>query len=352
MNRPAIALIFIMLLFCLFPSPATLQQDPLEKFNDTHQVEIQGAKVTRVIDGDTIEIESGSMKERVMYIGIDTPERGKPYYKEAKEYNQRIIGDNLVTLKMDVQLRDKYGRLLAYVYLEDENRTFVNATLVEEGYARVMTVSPNVKHSDLFLKLQREAALNLRGIWQSKQPVFLLSMDPTRLTAWAAVVGIIIALCALILEHRRSTFQVGVQMTLRFTDEFEIDRIRSARQSAARAMKLIEAEPKKDAMSELSEIDDILDFFEKLALLVRRKAINKRLVCHEFFYWFHRYYLLGRDRIASIQQTSPTIYEDIVWLYPRLVKFQKKQNPHFDEVLTKEELSRFIQEELDLGSDE
>ena len=164
MNRPSITLLPIAILFWLLPSPASLQQDPLEKHNNTNQLEIQGARVTRVIDGDTIEIEHGPMKERVRYIGIDTPERGKPFYKEAKEYNEKLIGDNLVTLKMDVQLRDKYGRLLAYVYLENEDRTFVNAKLVEDGCAQVMTVPPNVKYSDLFLKLQREAAQNEQGL--------------------------------------------------------------------------------------------------------------------------------------------------------------------------------------------
>lgn len=63
-----------------------------------------------------------------------------------------------------MQKRDKYGRLLAYVYLEDG--TFVNAWLVENGYAMVMTVPPNVKYQELFLKLQREARGARRGLWK------------------------------------------------------------------------------------------------------------------------------------------------------------------------------------------
>ncbi len=66
-----------------------------------------------------------------------------------------------VHLEFDVQQRDRYGRLLAYVYLKDG--TFANAWLVEQGYAQVMTVPPNVKYQDLFLKLQREAR---RGLWR------------------------------------------------------------------------------------------------------------------------------------------------------------------------------------------
>lgn len=63
-----------------------------------------------------------------------------------------------------MQKRDKYGRLLAYVYLEDG--TFVNAWLVENGYAMVMTVPPNVRHQELFLRLQREAREAKRGLWR------------------------------------------------------------------------------------------------------------------------------------------------------------------------------------------
>ena len=156
-----VTVFFLALLNC---TPAYPQQDILERYNDTNQLEIQGAKVVRVIDGDTIEIQHGKMKERVRYIGIDTPERGQPFYKEAKEYNQKLLSDNLVTLKMDVQLRDKYGRLLAYVYLENEERTFVNAKLIEEGCAQVMTVPPNVKYSEVFLKLQEIARNKAKGL--------------------------------------------------------------------------------------------------------------------------------------------------------------------------------------------
>jgi len=65
-------------------------------------------------------------------------------------------------LEFDAQKRDKYGRLLAYVYVDD---VFVNAWLVENGFAQVMTVPPDVKYQDLFLKLQKEARQNKKGLW-------------------------------------------------------------------------------------------------------------------------------------------------------------------------------------------
>ncbi len=128
-------------------------------------------QVVRIIDGDTIEVccVFGD-RVKVRYIGIDTPEthhpmRGvEPYGMEAAEANRKLVDGKTVRLEFDVEQFDKYGRTLAYVYLEDG--TFVNAWLVENGYAMVMTIPPNVKHQGLFLKLQREAREDRRGLWR------------------------------------------------------------------------------------------------------------------------------------------------------------------------------------------
>ena len=107
---------------------------------------------------------------KVRYIGVDTPEthhpmRGvEPYGMEAAEANRKLVDGKALRLEFDVQERDRYGRLLAHLYLEDG--TFVNAWLVENGYAMVMTIPPNIKHQDLFLKLQREAREARRGLWR------------------------------------------------------------------------------------------------------------------------------------------------------------------------------------------
>ncbi len=87
----------------------------------------------------------------------------EPYGTEASEANRKLVDGKTVRLEFDVQQLDHYKRLLAYVYLEDG--TFVNAWLVEQGYAQVMTVPPNVKYQELFLKLQREAREARRGLW-------------------------------------------------------------------------------------------------------------------------------------------------------------------------------------------
>jgi len=127
-------------------------------------------QVVTVTDGDTIWVCClKGQREKVRYIGIDTPETQHPvkgvqeYGHEAKAANRKLVEGKTVRLEFDVARRDRYGRLLAYVYLEDG--TFVNAWLVREGFAQVMTVPPNVKHQDLFLNLQREAREANRGLW-------------------------------------------------------------------------------------------------------------------------------------------------------------------------------------------
>jgi micrococcal nuclease len=128
-------------------------------------------QVVRVIDGDTIQVCCiFGDREKVRYIGINTPETKHPtkgvehYGKEASEANRKLVDGKPVSLEFDVEQRDRYGRLLAYVFLKDG--IFVNAWLVENGYAQVMTVPANVKYQDLFLKLQREAREAGRGLWR------------------------------------------------------------------------------------------------------------------------------------------------------------------------------------------
>lgn len=130
--------------------------------------------VKRIVDGDTFVVHDGTKKgTKIRLIGVDTPEsrrsRNKEigyYGQEAKEFLSKLISDKNVKLEYDVGKYDRYKRTLAYVYLEDG--TFINAELVKQGYAMVMTVPPNVKYADLFIKLQREARESNRGLWSKK----------------------------------------------------------------------------------------------------------------------------------------------------------------------------------------
>jgi micrococcal nuclease len=124
--------------------------------------------VERVIDGDTIILADSA---RVRYIGVDTPESVHPrksvqfMAKEASDFNRRLVEGRKVRLEYDVDRTDRYGRTLAYVYLDT---LFVNAELVRQGYAQLLTIPPNVKYVDLFKELQKEAREENRGLWNAE----------------------------------------------------------------------------------------------------------------------------------------------------------------------------------------
>ena len=139
------------------PHPAVTYQSPLE------------ATVEWVADGDTIRLTNG---EPVRYIGIDSPELHHPYKpvqpfaREAREANQRLVEGRRVRLEFDAEQRDRYGRLLAYMYLEDG--TFVNAELMRQGCARTLTIRPNTRHAEEFRRLEEEARQARRGLWADR----------------------------------------------------------------------------------------------------------------------------------------------------------------------------------------
>jgi endonuclease YncB( thermonuclease family) len=127
------------------------------------------AKVQRVSDGDTFVATVKGRRERVRVIGVDTPESvdpnrpDEPYGQEAADFARRYLDGETVRLAGDAEPRDRYGRMLAYVWLEDG--TFWNALLVAEGYAQQLTIPPNVAYADLFRRLAREARQRDRGLW-------------------------------------------------------------------------------------------------------------------------------------------------------------------------------------------
>ncbi|MDQ4105829.1 MAG: thermonuclease family protein [Actinomycetota bacterium] len=126
--------------------------------------------VTRVIDGDTIEVRpTVNETEDVRLIGVDAPEtagspRGaQPYGERASRFARQRLEGRRVTLRFDVEKEDDYGRVLAYVYLPDGS--MFNEMLLEEGYAQLATFPPNVRHLGRFRAAQRMARKAGRGIW-------------------------------------------------------------------------------------------------------------------------------------------------------------------------------------------
>jgi micrococcal nuclease len=130
------------------------------------------ARVVRVVDGDTIVVSIDGREDRVRYIGIDTPESVRPgtptqcYAKRASAENRRLVAGREVRLVADAEARDRYGRRLAYVYRADDG-LLVNLALARGGYARPLTVAPNVAHADEIAAAARVARRAGRGLWSA-----------------------------------------------------------------------------------------------------------------------------------------------------------------------------------------
>jgi micrococcal nuclease len=126
-------------------------------------------RVQRVVDGDTFVLPSD---ERVRLIGVDTPESVKPgtpvecFARKAGALTERLLEGRRVRLAFDVERRDRYGRLLAYVTRVSDGLD-VNAELLRRGYARTLTVPPNVRNADRYARLQRRARAAGRGLWSA-----------------------------------------------------------------------------------------------------------------------------------------------------------------------------------------
>lgn len=140
---------------------------------------VTAATVAYVVDGDTIAVtlEDGT-EERVRLIGIDTPEcsePAEPYAVAAEAYTRSALDGQTVYLELDAEHRDKYGRLLAYVWTEDPTApdlsvpdAMFNARLLADGYAALLTIPPNVRYADTFVELERQARAQETGLWGPK----------------------------------------------------------------------------------------------------------------------------------------------------------------------------------------
>ncbi|MDX6662292.1 MAG: micrococcal nuclease [Solirubrobacterales bacterium] len=131
---------------------------------------VASVRVVRAVDGDTIVVDLGGRHEYVRYIGVDTPETVKPgtpvqcFGPQAHDFNERLVQGRRVRLRLGVERRDRYGRLLAYVY---SGRRFVNAELVRRGFARTLAIAPNDRFAERFDRLQAAAGRDGRGLWRA-----------------------------------------------------------------------------------------------------------------------------------------------------------------------------------------
>lgn len=182
-------IITVIVLLLLFWSVVNIKNQGLLNFFETvfntiissteeNESSLISCKVIRIIDGDTFVAEVEGTEEKIRLIGIDTPEyttKKEPFGKEATDYTTKRLEGKRVYLEKDAGERDKYGRLLMYVWLEkpdnfseeDISNKMLNAILLKEGLAVTYTVPPNVKYRDIFLAIQEEAKQNKIGLWSA-----------------------------------------------------------------------------------------------------------------------------------------------------------------------------------------
>ena len=205
-KRIIIAVILVMSLSCIaFAHPGKLDANGGHYDKDTGEYHyhkgpnaletleirrntVYKAKIERVVDGDTAIVSfifadgKKYQKQRVRFLGVDTPETVHPnkpvqfYGKEASNFTKSQLTDKIVWLQTDVGALDRYNRMLAYVWLSEPSKKdmddedairakMFNATLLLEGYAQVMTVQPNSRYSEMFVRFQREAREGKKGLW-------------------------------------------------------------------------------------------------------------------------------------------------------------------------------------------
>jgi len=121
-----------------------------------------------VNDGDTIVLADG---KRVRYIGINTPEidhdkqRAQPFGYTARTFNKQMVLNRKVFLEFDLERHDRYGRLLAYIFLPEE--MFLNEQMLQKGYAFFLFRKPNLKYNQRLMKAQQEAMKAQKGLWNN-----------------------------------------------------------------------------------------------------------------------------------------------------------------------------------------
>lgn len=168
--RAAIIAALTTLLLCPMPTQAdTFYAYLPDVVRIRFDVPVTWATVSKIVDGDTVWVDfdgDGLGDDKVRYIGIDTPETYfgvECYGPEAKQRNAALVADQRVALERDLSDVDRYGRLLRYVYLGDG--TWVNGTLVRQGYALVATYKPDTRYETALRQLQATAIVEGAGGW-------------------------------------------------------------------------------------------------------------------------------------------------------------------------------------------
>jgi micrococcal nuclease len=170
-SRAAVFWVGVFVALALVGGGIDLLRDGGSSQNGPLQLSSTG-RVVRVIDGDTVRVHFENRTETVRYIGVDTPETVKPgepvqcFGKRASGFNRRVVAGRLVRLRFGRERRDRYGRLLAYVFPGHARRS-INSRLVAGGYGSVLTIPPNTAHLRPYTRLEQQAKRRGLGVWSA-----------------------------------------------------------------------------------------------------------------------------------------------------------------------------------------
>ena len=187
-----------------------------------------------------------------------------------------------------------------------------------------------------------------------------MTLDFNAITAGAAVVAALVAIYAIWSESKRSRSSQGVELLFRMNDQFNNRDFRRSRRAAAGFLRKNQICRKSESEVDVNvstesissvELDEVLDFFEVLATLVRKKLFDNDLTSNYFFYWLDCYYILAQDYIAFWRQSWPQVWDDIDWLRRYLIKVENKKANHGYIAPSPESLQIFLNDECDLDVD-
>lgn len=174
MNRRVLRLIAMAIVLIVASGYKFFAGSKAELTTKNAEGELKGPyKVERVVDGDTYIINIEGKQEKIRALGIDTPEsvavdenayKNCPEGEEASRYVDELIGGKNVIIEYDARERDRFGRTLAYIYIDGNQ---LEEILLTKGYARTMTIPPNIRYADKYKRMQKEARDNKEGFWVS-----------------------------------------------------------------------------------------------------------------------------------------------------------------------------------------
>lgn len=174
------------------------------------------------------------------------------------------------------------------------------------------------------------------------------SVDASVIVSAIALLFSFISAVFVYFQIRFSLRQSRIEFLLKFDDTFSNKEFREARATAAKTLIKHRAGKKID----ISYVDDVLDFFEGIGLLVRERALIEKFVWHYFSYWLRRYFILCKTYIETIQQRPDerSRWKDLAWLHSRLLLIEKKENQYSDAdlVLSENDLDSFLKDESTL----